>query len=38
MPIGVIILIKLIKEVKPILNCILTLPYIEVFRYILVNF
>ena len=38
MPISVIILIKLIKEVKPILNCILILPYIEVFKYILVNF
>ena len=38
MPISVIILIKLIKEVKPIPNYTLTLPYIEVFRYILVNF
>jgi len=38
MPIGVIILIKPIKEVEPILNYILTLPYIEVFRYILVDF
>ena len=38
MPISVIILIKLIKKVKPILNYILTLLYIEVFRYILVNF
>ena len=36
--IGVIILIKQIKEVKPIPNYILTLPYIEVFRCILVNF
>ena len=38
MPIGVIILIKPIKEVTPIPNYTLTLPYIEVFRYILVNF
>ena len=38
MPIGIIISIKLIKEVKPILNYILTLPYIEVFGYILINF
>ena len=38
MPIGVIILIKPIEEVKPILNCILTLPYIKVFRCILMNF
>jgi hypothetical protein len=38
MLIGVIISIKPIKEVKPIPNYILTLPYIEVFRYILVNF
>jgi len=37
-PIGVIILIEPIKEVEPILNCTLTLPYIEVFRCILVNF
>ena len=37
MPIGVIILIKLIKEVKTIPNYILTLPYIKVFRYILVK-
>jgi hypothetical protein len=38
MLIGVVILIKLIKEVKPILNYILTLPYMEVFRCILINF
>ena len=38
MPIGVVILIELINKVKPILNYTLTLPYIEVFRYILVNF
>ena len=38
MLIGVIISIKLIKEVKPIPNYILTLPCVEVFRCILVNF
>ena len=38
MPISVIILIKLIKDVKPIPNYILILFCIEVFRCILVNF
>ena len=38
MPIGVVILIKLINKVEPIPNYILTLPCVEVFRCILVNF
>ena len=38
MLIGVIILIKPIKDVKPIPNYILTLLYIEAFKYTLINF
>ena len=36
MPIRVVTLANLINKVNPILNCILTMPYIVVLSYILV--
>jgi hypothetical protein len=36
MPIGVVTLANLINEVNPMLNCILTMPYIVVLSCILV--
>ena len=38
MPINIAILIELIEDIEPILNCMLTIPLMDLFNYTLLIF